>query len=50
VDEVWCTGEWWGKNVVDVERDAVMSGQRPIQSDAYTVNGITGQLYQCAST
>jgi laccase len=49
VDEVWCSGEWWSQNVVDVENDAVMSGQRPIQSDAYTVNGLTGQLYQCAS-
>lgn len=42
-------GEWWSQNVVDVENDAVMSGQRPIQSDAYTVNGLTGQLYQCAN-
>uniref|UniRef100_A0ACD5VTY4 Uncharacterized protein n=4 Tax=Avena sativa TaxID=4498 RepID=A0ACD5VTY4_AVESA len=42
-------GEWWSRNVVDVEKDAVMSGHRPVQSDAYTVNGLTGQLYQCAN-
>ncbi|VAH81825.1 unnamed protein product [Triticum turgidum subsp. durum] len=42
-------GEWWSQNVVDVEKDAVMAGQLPSHSDAFTVNGLTGQLYQCAS-
>ena len=43
------TGEWWSQNVVDVEKDAVMAGQLPSHSDAFTINGLTGQLYQCAS-
>ncbi|VAH81823.1 unnamed protein product [Triticum turgidum subsp. durum] len=37
-------GEWWSQNVVDVEKDAVMAGQLPSHSDAFTVNGLTGQL------
>jgi laccase len=44
------TGEWWSRNVVDIESDAVSSGQLPRESDAFTVNGVTGELYQCAST
>ncbi|KQK10592.1 laccase-7 [Brachypodium distachyon] len=42
-------GEWWSQNVVDVEKDALMSGQLPSRSDAFTVNGLTGQLYPCAN-
>ncbi|XP_037407359.1 laccase-7-like [Triticum dicoccoides] len=42
-------GEWWSQNVVDVEKDAVMAGQLPSHSDAFTINGLTGQLYQCAN-
>ncbi|CAD6229106.1 unnamed protein product [Miscanthus lutarioriparius] len=42
-------GEWWNRNVVDVESDAILAGQLPTQSDAFTVNGKTGLLYQCAN-
>ncbi|XP_062226207.1 laccase-7-like [Phragmites australis] len=42
-------GEWWNRNVVDVESDAILAGQLPTESDAFTVNGKTGQLYQCAN-
>ncbi|KAL6840195.1 hypothetical protein ACP4OV_030005 [Aristida adscensionis] len=42
-------GEWWNRNVVDVESDAILAGQLPSQSDAFTINGKTGQLYQCAN-
>nr|CAB3474824.1 unnamed protein product [Digitaria exilis] len=42
-------GEWWNRNVVDVENDAILSGQLPAQSDAFTINGKTGLLYQCAN-
>ncbi|KAL6616382.1 hypothetical protein ACP70R_038652 [Stipagrostis hirtigluma subsp. patula] len=42
-------GEWWNRNVVDVESDAVLAGQLPAASDAFTINGKTGQLYQCAN-
>ena len=44
------TGEWWNRNVVDVESDALLAGRLPAQSDAFTVNGKTGLLYPCAST
>ncbi|TVU36495.1 hypothetical protein EJB05_18431 [Eragrostis curvula] len=42
-------GEWWNQNVVDVENDAILAGQLPVQSDAFTINGKTGLLYQCAN-
>ncbi|PAN27572.1 hypothetical protein PAHAL_5G089100 [Panicum hallii] len=42
-------GEWWNRNVVDVESDALLAGQLPAQSDAFTVNGMTGLLYPCAN-
>ncbi|KAG2592977.1 hypothetical protein PVAP13_5NG616484 [Panicum virgatum] len=42
-------GEWWNRNVVDVESDALLAGQLPAQSDAFTVNGKTGLLYPCAN-
>ncbi|WVZ68160.1 hypothetical protein U9M48_017133, partial [Paspalum notatum var. saurae] len=42
-------GEWWNRNVVDVENDALLAGQLPAQSDAFTINGKTGLLYQCAN-
>ncbi|KAF8775316.1 hypothetical protein HU200_004724 [Digitaria exilis] len=45
-----CQPRWWNRNVVDVENDAILSGQLPAQSDAFTINGKTGLLYQCAST
>ncbi|KAK3162483.1 hypothetical protein QOZ80_1BG0090060 [Eleusine coracana subsp. coracana] len=42
-------GEWWNQNVVDVESDAILAGQLPVESDAFTINGKTGLLYQCAN-
>ncbi|KAJ6913232.1 hypothetical protein NC651_015671 [Populus alba x Populus x berolinensis] len=41
-------GEWWNANVVDVENQALASGSGPNTSDAFTINGLPGDLYPCS--
>ncbi|KAK8993131.1 hypothetical protein V6N11_033235 [Hibiscus sabdariffa] len=41
-------GEWWNANVVDVLDQAIATGGLPNVSDAYTINGLPGDLYQCS--
>ncbi|XP_072952102.1 laccase-25-like isoform X2 [Typha angustifolia] len=42
-------GEWWNANVVNVEKEALLSGNGANKSDAYTINGKPGDLYNCSS-
>lgn len=44
------TGEWWNANVVDVENEALATGGVSNISDAYTINGLPGDLYPCSQT
>ncbi|KHN12945.1 laccase-7-like [Glycine soja] len=41
-------GEWWNGNVVDVENNAIETGIGPNLSDAYTINGLPGDTYNCS--
>lgn len=41
-------GEWWNANVIDVENQAIATGAAPNISDAYTINGLPGDLYACS--
>ncbi|KAK4491223.1 hypothetical protein RD792_001956, partial [Penstemon davidsonii] len=41
-------GEWWKKNVMEIQRNANKTGGEPILSDAYTINGQPGDLYPCS--
>ncbi|CAI0415632.1 unnamed protein product [Linum tenue] len=41
-------GEWWNANPVDVVREATRTGAAPNISDAYTINGQPGDLYNCS--
>ncbi|KAE8692878.1 Laccase-12 [Hibiscus syriacus] len=41
-------GEWWNANVMDVDREAIALGSGPNISDAYTINGLPGDLYPCS--
>ena len=45
-----CTGEWWNKNVDDVEKDGLLTGLGPAMSDAFTINGFTGEQPSCRGT
>ncbi|GMP67903.1 hypothetical protein CsSME_00027727 [Camellia sinensis var. sinensis] len=42
-------GEWWNANIIDVENQALASGGPPNSSNAFTINGQPGDLYQCSS-
>nr|XP_043636543.1 laccase-7-like isoform X6 [Erigeron canadensis] len=38
-------GEWWNANPIDVENAALATGAAPVDSDAYTINGWPGDLF-----
>ncbi|XP_030451262.1 laccase-12-like [Syzygium oleosum] len=42
-------GEWWDANPLDVVRESTRTGGAPNISDAYTINGQPGDLYNCSS-
>ncbi|EYU20068.1 hypothetical protein MIMGU_mgv1a020620mg [Erythranthe guttata] len=42
-------GEWWDANPIDVVRQATRTGAAPNVSDAYTINGQPGDLYNCST-
>ncbi|GLJ26200.1 hypothetical protein SUGI_0502750 [Cryptomeria japonica] len=42
-------GEWWNRNPIDVVNEATRTGANPNVSDAFTINGKTGDLYKCSS-
>nr|XP_043634214.1 laccase-12-like [Erigeron canadensis] len=48
-DSVVILGEWWNANPLDVIRQAMRSGGAPNISDAYTINGQPGDLYNCST-
>lgn len=53
-DRCVCTnslaGEWWNKNVDDVEKDGLLTGLGPAISDSFTINGLTGEQPSCRGT
>ncbi|XP_010264410.1 PREDICTED: laccase-17-like [Nelumbo nucifera] len=42
-------GEWWNADTEAVIRQALQSGAGPNVSDAYTINGLPGPLYNCSA-
>ncbi|OAY46327.1 laccase-5 [Manihot esculenta] len=42
-------GEWWDANPIDVVRESTRTGASPNISDAYTINGQPGDLYNCSN-
>ncbi|KAK9065867.1 hypothetical protein SSX86_015269 [Deinandra increscens subsp. villosa] len=42
-------GEWWKADTEAVINQALQSGAGPNNSDAYTINGLPGPLYNCSS-
>ncbi|CAL9002701.1 unnamed protein product [Prunus brigantina] len=41
-------GEWWNGNVVDIENEGLATGIAPNNSNAYSINGLPGDLYDCS--
>ncbi|KAL8247782.1 hypothetical protein R6Q59_008998 [Mikania micrantha] len=48
-DSIVILGEWWNANPLNVIREAMRTGGAPNVSDAYTINGQPGDLYNCSS-
>ncbi|KAI3705667.1 hypothetical protein L1987_75906 [Smallanthus sonchifolius] len=48
-ESVIMLGEWWDANPIDVIKEATRTGGAPNVSDAYTINGQPGDLYNCSS-
>nr|GMC48022.1 laccase-17-like [Ipomoea batatas] len=42
-------GEWWNSDTEAVISQALQTGAGPNVSDAYTINGLPGPLYNCSS-
>ena len=43
-------GEWWNADTEKVIQQALQTGGGPNVSDAYTINGFPGPLYNCSSS
>ncbi|KAF7144305.1 hypothetical protein RHSIM_Rhsim05G0201900 [Rhododendron simsii] len=43
-------GEWWNANIIEIEEQALADGHGPNISNAFTINGWPGDLYNCPST
>lgn len=43
------SGEWWNADPEAVINQALQTGAGPNVSDAYTINGLPGPLYNCSS-
>jgi hypothetical protein len=42
-------GEWWAADTEDIMSKALKVGGAPNISDAYTINGLPGPLYNCSA-
>lgn len=43
------SGEWWNSDTEAVINQALQTGGGPNVSDAYTINGLPGPLYNCSN-
>lgn len=44
-----CAGEWFNVDPEAIISQALQTGAGPNVSDAYTINGLPGPLYNCSS-
>ncbi|XP_039778797.1 laccase-25-like [Panicum virgatum] len=49
-EEIIMLGEWWNRNVFDLARKAFLAGTLVDPADAYTINGMPGDLHRCSSS
>ncbi|OEL33532.1 Laccase-25 [Dichanthelium oligosanthes] len=49
-EEIILLGEWWNRNVFDLEREAFLTGLLVDPADAYTINGKPGDLHKCSGS
>ncbi|KAI4354612.1 hypothetical protein L6164_003461 [Bauhinia variegata] len=41
-------GEWWNNDIVEIENQILTTGDSLPPSNAYTINGLPGNLYNCS--
>lgn len=46
---LWIVGEWWKADTETIINQAMQSGGAPNVSDAHTINGLPGPLYNCSA-
>lgn len=46
---IYTAGEWWNADPEAVISQAMQTGGGPNVSDAYTMNGLPGPLYNCSA-
>ncbi|PVH33919.1 hypothetical protein PAHAL_8G094400 [Panicum hallii] len=46
-EEIILLGEWWNQNVFDLDREAFLTGILVDRADAYTINGMPGDMHKC---
>ena len=49
LDSFWAVGEWWQADTEVVIKQALQTGGGPNVSDAHTINGLPGPLYNCSA-
>ncbi|RZC56482.1 hypothetical protein C5167_015342 [Papaver somniferum] len=49
-EQIILLGEYWHKDVVQLEHEALESGGAPTPADAFTINGHPGPNYKCSSS
>lgn len=49
-EETIMLGEWWNADPIDVENAALATGVAPADSDAYTINGWPGDLFNSCTS
>ena len=49
LDSFWAVGEWWQADPEVVVKQALQTGGGPNVSDAHTINGLPGPLYNCSA-
>jgi len=49
LDSFWAVGEWWQADTEVVVKQALQTGGGPNVSDAHTINGLPGPLYNCSA-
>ncbi|KAL5719064.1 laccase [Ranunculus cassubicifolius] len=48
-EKVMVLGEYWNKDVLQIEKDTLKSGGGPPTADAFTINGHPGPNYNCSN-
>ena len=49
INRLCLTGDWWKADTETMINQAMQTGSAPTVSDAHTINGLPGPLYNCSA-